>query len=269
MPNDSVTAENAKLKKTPRKIKHRQVDNSRAAYMREYRKRMWVEKGICNNVPKRTKLNAERQHDYRKRKPQENKTSQATTSTDPTTIPIIYNYNQGIEYFQKNVIGNPFGYACDICDKLWYMNDLKQVKEEHISVLAPEFPDIDIAQFKARATCKATLYKVQVPSLSSSNGFAYPLYPMHLPPLESESPVAPRHPFMQIRKLRHQMGGYGIVGQVINVPIDVNNMVTILPRQLDDDYSSNIHFKRNLIQKSRYLQGCIIKATVKRWLEHI
>jgi hypothetical protein len=27
-------------------------------------------------------------------------------------------------------------------DRLWYMNDLKQVKEKHINVLAPEFPDM-------------------------------------------------------------------------------------------------------------------------------
>jgi hypothetical protein len=69
---------------------------------------------------------------------------------------------------------------------------------------------------------------------------------------------------MQTRRLRHQMGGYGTVGQVINVPVDVNIMVTTLPGQLDDDFSFNIHLKRNLIHKSTYLQGCIKKATVKR-----
>jgi hypothetical protein len=37
--------------------------NSRTAYMKEYRKRKRLEKDICNNVPKRTKLNAERQRD--------------------------------------------------------------------------------------------------------------------------------------------------------------------------------------------------------------
>jgi hypothetical protein len=51
-------------------------------------------------------------------KAQENKTSQASTSTDPKPTPIIYNYNQAKEYFQKNFIGNPFGYACDIGDRL-------------------------------------------------------------------------------------------------------------------------------------------------------
>jgi hypothetical protein len=49
------------------------------------------------------------------------------------------------------------------------------------------------------------------------------------------------------------MGGYGIVGQVINVLVDVNNMVMALARQLDDDYSFNIHLKRNLIHKSTYV----------------
>jgi hypothetical protein len=45
--------------------------NSRAAYMRVYRKGKRLEEDICNNVPKRTKLNAGRQRDYRKRKAQE------------------------------------------------------------------------------------------------------------------------------------------------------------------------------------------------------
>jgi hypothetical protein len=58
------------------------------------------------------------------------------------------------------------------------------------------------------------------------------------------------------------MGGYGVVGQVINVPVDVNNVVTTPPSQLDDDYSFNVHLKRNLIHKSTYLQGCIKKPSI-------
>jgi hypothetical protein len=48
--------------------------NSRAAYMREYRKRKRLEEGNCNNVPKRTKLHADGNsraaymREYRKRK---------------------------------------------------------------------------------------------------------------------------------------------------------------------------------------------------------
>jgi hypothetical protein len=63
------------------------------------------------------------------------------------------------------------------------MNDLKQVKEKHTSVLAPEFPDKDVAQFKASVTRTASLDRDQVPSLSSSSGFVYPPCPTHLSPL--------------------------------------------------------------------------------------
>jgi hypothetical protein len=67
---------------------------------------------------------------YRKYKAQDNKTPQASTSTDPTPTPIIYNHNQANEYFLKNFTGNPFGYSCDICDRLRCMTDLKQAKEK-------------------------------------------------------------------------------------------------------------------------------------------
>jgi hypothetical protein len=80
--------------------------NNRAAYMREV---------IVNNVPKRTKLNAQRQREYRdtyknisaeymrnyrERRPQENKIPQASTSTEPTPTSITYNYNQAIVMFE-------------------------------------------------------------------------------------------------------------------------------------------------------------------------
>jgi hypothetical protein len=39
--------------------------NSCAAYVKEYRERKWLEEDNCNNVPKWTKLNAKRQHEYR------------------------------------------------------------------------------------------------------------------------------------------------------------------------------------------------------------
>jgi hypothetical protein len=74
---------------------------------------------------------------------------------------------------------------------------------------------------------------------------------------------------MQIRRLGHQMGGFGILGQVINVPVDVNNMVTLLPRELDDYFSFNVHIKRNPVHKSTYLEGIVKKYTIKRWLAYM
>jgi hypothetical protein len=66
------------------------------------------------NIEKPINISAENMRNYRKRKAHENKTPEASTSTDPISTPIIYNYDQANEYFQKNVTGNPSGYACDI-----------------------------------------------------------------------------------------------------------------------------------------------------------
>jgi len=74
---------------------------------------------------------------------------------------------------------------------------------------------------------------------------------------------------MAIRRLRFRTGGLSILGQVINVPVDVNNMVTTLPRNLDDDYAINISIKRNLIHKSSYLSGVVKKRVVKEWLKYL
>jgi hypothetical protein len=56
--------------------------------------------------------------------------------------------------------------------------------DKHKRILAPEFPDMDVAQFKACVTCAAALDRDQVPGLSSSNGSTYPPYPTHSPPLD-------------------------------------------------------------------------------------
>ena len=55
---------------------------------------------------------------------------------------------------------------------------------------------------------------------------------------------------------------YGIVGQVINVPVDVDTMVKSLPRALDDDRAFNVNLKKNIIHKSSYLSGFVKKSTV-------
>jgi hypothetical protein len=91
------------------------------------------------------------------------------------------------------------------------------------------------AEFKACVTCTATLDRDEVSSLSSSTSFIYPPSLTHLSPL-------------------------GCISERLVAPI---------PRQLDDNYSLNVHLKRNLIHKTVYLQGCIKKATVKRRFNNV
>ena len=106
--------------------------------------------------------------------------------------------------------------------------------------------------------------------MGRSNGYEYPAMPANLKKLNllSELIISPRLPYMQIRRLRHN-GSYGIIGQVINIPVDFDSMARSLPRPLDDDYAFNVNLKRNLVHKSSYLSGYMKKSDVEPWLRFL
>jgi hypothetical protein len=173
--------------------------------------------------------------------------------------------------FQLKFVDNHFGYACAVCDRLWFCEDLKSIPLVCRYLIQLEFPDLEFNNARVCGTCYLTLTKNKIPQLSKSNGFKYPPRPPHLPQLDilTERLVSPRLPFMQIRRLRHCQGQYGILGQIINVPVSVNNMVQVLPRHIDDDFAINVHIKKKLIHKSSYLIGLVKKSIIKVWLQHL
>jgi hypothetical protein len=67
---------------------------------------------------------------------------------------------------------------------------------------------------------------------------------------------------MQIRRLRYE-GNCGTVGQVINVPYDVDEVIKQLPRHLNDDQAINVNLKKSIIYKSAYLSGYVKKSVLK------
>lgn len=123
-------------------------------------------------------------------------------------------------------------------------------------------------------TCKASVTKGKIPSLATYNGFKYPERPADLPELDiiAERLISPRLPFMQIRRLRHFNGQFAITGQIINVPVSVDNMINLLPRPLDgqeEDFCINVHIKKKLIHKTSYLHGLVKMSVIKRWLTYL
>ncbi|XP_062713846.1 uncharacterized protein LOC134290684 [Aedes albopictus] len=173
--------------------------------------------------------------------------------------------------FHKRFTENEFGIPCSVCDRLWFINDLKSITEAAGRVLIEGNHFESVNEFKVCQTCRSSLQRGAVPNLSTSNGFKYPPYPLGLPPLDpiSERLISPRLPFMQIRRLRQAQGSYTIIGQVINVPVDVDEMVRALPRELEDDYAFNVCIKKHLIHKSNYLSVFVKKSVVKAWLEYL
>ncbi|XP_055623676.1 uncharacterized protein LOC129767083 [Toxorhynchites rutilus septentrionalis] len=173
--------------------------------------------------------------------------------------------------FSKRFIQNEFGVACSVCDRLWFTNDLKPITANAGRFLLESGHFESVEGFMICQTCRCSLQRGTVPNLSTSNGFRYPSYPPDLPPLNPicERLISPRLPFMQIRRLRRAQGSYTIIGQVINIPVDVDEMVRELPRELEDDHAFNVCIKKHLVHKSHYLSGFVKKSDVKKWLEFL
>ncbi|GFW33824.1 helitron_like_N domain-containing protein [Trichonephila clavipes] len=95
--------------------------------------------------------------------------------------------------------------------------------------------------------------------------------PAHLPTLDlvSERLISPRIPFMQIWRLRHVHGQFGILGQIINVPVSINTMISRLPRNVDADYCVSVHIKWRKIHRTSYGMGLVTKRIIKVWLQYL
>lgn len=218
--------------------------------------------------------NAERQRRFRERArrrairiPNESgQVSRIGTNSIQRDENIRDNWMLATRQFDKMFNGNSYGHPCNVCDRLWFEKDLKKVKDQHLEVLRPVFGSSSDS-FMLCSNCKQTLDRGRMPQNSISNGFKYPDKPPGLPALDPISTrlISPRIPFMAIRRLRWD-GAFGIVGQVINIPVDVDSMVRNLPRQLDDDYAFNVSIKRKLIHRSSYLTGHVRKRVLKSWL---
>jgi hypothetical protein len=72
---------------------------------------------------------------------------------------------------------------------------------------------------------------------------------------------------MPIHRLRGS--SCGIIGQLINIPVSVDTMISNLPRSLDDDEAMNVKLKKNIVHKSGYLCGYVKKAMRKRCLQYL
>ena len=174
------------------------------------------------------------------------------------------------KYYHEKFIANEFGHVCNVCDRLWFMKDLRRVSEGMVNMLAIEFPGENVKNFMVCTNCYRVCRSNKIPPLSKSNGYAYPPKPANLPKLDplTERLVSPRIPYMQIRRLR-SWGMYGILGQIINVPVNVDTMVGCLPRALTDDHAFNVNLKKNIIHKSSYISGCVKKRDVRVWLKYL
>ncbi|CAG9840456.1 unnamed protein product [Diabrotica balteata] len=209
--------------------------------------------------------------------PEETRTNQSQHSNSRPRYSLYNTHCSAHLELKKKFFDNTFGHACDICDRLWFKNDLKILINDdatsNIDFIRTLLTNSDISVISVCKSCFLPIGKKRVPILSVYNGFKYPDFPESLVnvPLDlvSERLISPRIPFMQIRRLRHINRQNRIYGQVINVPIEVNTMVNQLPRNVDEDHSTTVNIEKNQIHKSSSIYGIVNKRILKHWLSYL
>ncbi len=83
--------------------------------------------------------------------------------------------------------------------------------------------------------------------------------------------VSPRIPFMKIRPLKKYSNDkqYGMVGNVVNVPSDQNEILRILPRNLKDTETIQIKIKRRMEYNSDYVCDLIRPNSIRAALKFL
>ncbi|KAL1395476.1 hypothetical protein pipiens_011217 [Culex pipiens pipiens] len=94
------------------------------------------------------------------------------------------NCGKADEAFRKKFTENKLGAVCNICERIWFQDDLKFITTDGARVLLQPGHFESVAGFVGCQTCRNSLRDGRVPVLSVTNGFTYPELPSDLPPLD-------------------------------------------------------------------------------------
>lgn len=141
---------------------------------------------------------------------------------------------------------------------MWHINSIRKLSKEGIAnKFGEEFatntfklPNLGREIFgEFCSTCAKYITQGNVPRLAIVNGLVFPDIPevlKQLTPME-ERLVSPRHVFLKIVRKGQGLGfQHGLVGNVINVPVQINNIVSALPRSTNDDNVITVELRRKL-----------------------
>uniref|UniRef100_A0ABD2W3B8 RNA-directed DNA polymerase n=1 Tax=Trichogramma kaykai TaxID=54128 RepID=A0ABD2W3B8_9HYME len=115
-------------------------------------------------------------------------------------------------------------------------------------------------------TCIKHIHKGKIPKVAETENLKFPTIPdyvTNLSPIE-ERMVSPHIPFMQIKALQPYAinSQLSLQGSVVNIVTDVNEMISVLPRQFDELSVVQIKLKRHIEHQMNYIYETIKPSNV-------
>jgi len=161
-----------------------------------------------------------------------------------------------ISKFHEVVSQGPL-YVCTCCDQLWYKHgvlDARKLREltSDVDKYLSNNMSVDNVDWVC-LTCYKYLVKDKMPPLSVVNGMKFPERPAFFDLNELECRLlAPRIAFQKLMQAPRGKQ-LKIHGNVVNVPADVTNTVSMLPRLPSEACTIKVNLKRKLQYKSSAL----------------
>ena len=170
--------------------------------------------------------------------------------------------NRVIEY--ERILKNGHDRVCVCCGQLFaeigIVVNLQQcilaIEKEPQLIVVKQVDGVN--ELQLCITCSSSVAKGKVPKLCLANGLDFPPIPYELKGLSQleHRLVSARIPFMQLRELKPTTQ-LGIKGNIVNVPIDIEESVSILPREFDRTSTIQLAFKRRLRYKGSFIREWI------------
>lgn len=160
---------------------------------------------------------------------------------------------------------------CICCDNLFFRKSVEIVNLEKIKLKLSLFKNINVDQFLNQIlnvssefickTCLLSISRGKIPEAAAIGSIKFPNVPLvvkNLSPLE-ERMVSPYIPFMQILALQPYALNpqLSLKGSVVNISVDINEMITTLPRNFNSLSTLQIKLKRHMEHKSDYMHETV------------
>ena len=155
-------------------------------------------------------------------------------------------------------------HICSCCGGLWFEYSIREFTFEMLTNkgLKAEFINtvcsLKHAIIKLCVTCRKDIMLNKVPNLSLSNGLAFHEVPDCLKILTEleERLISPRIPFMVIRSLGF-CKQFGLKGNLVNVPMNVDTNVSVLPRSFSNTHTIQLKLMRQMKNKNAFMYETI------------
>jgi Helitron helicase-like domain at N-terminus len=163
--------------------------------------------------------------------------------------------------YKEAVKDGPF-HRCHCCNRLFFKRSMHRISQDTLEtrhtndflqlIVTTEVNAENLHQFCG--SCRNNIRLLKVPRYATSNGLIFPTIPPELSDLSQleERCVAARIPFMQIRPLGVDRQ-LGLKGSVVNVPLDVDHTVNMLPRNYNETHTIQLQWKRRMEFAHNYM----------------